>query len=417
MTFNTKSNYKVDQGATEGDAVACSLQTALGDRSTNDGIRSNRHWYKKIFLSLLVVMPVMVGCTKKEDEIVIGQYGSLTGSEATFGISTDRGVRMAFDEINEKGGIKGKKIKLITLDDQGKADEAASAVTRLITQNKVIALLGEVASGRSKAAAPIAQQNKIPMISPSSTNPDVTKVGDYIFRVCFIDPFQGFVMAKFASENLKAKKAAVLRDVKSDYSVGLADTFVKEFKKMGGEIVSDSSYQGQQDIDFKAQLTEIRSKTPDVIFVPGYYTEVGMIAQQSRQLGIQTPLLGGDGWDSPKLHEIGKEAINGNYFSNHYTTESTDPNVIGFIKKYKEKYSVTPDGLAALGYDAARILADAITRSDLSPKSIRDEVAKTKDFLGVTGKITINEQRDAVKSAVVVKVDGPERKFVTTVAP
>ncbi len=379
--------------------------------------------FKTLILATLLLGSIF-SCTKffsggggGASEIIIGEYGSLTGGEATFGLSTNKGVRLALDEVNEKGGIKGKKIKLITYDDQGKTEEAASTVTRLITKDKAVAILGEVASSRSKAAAPIAQSNKIPMISPSSTNPDVTKVGNFIFRVCFIDPFQGLVMAKFASEHLKVKKAAILRDVKSDYSVGLADVFVTEFKKMGGEIVADLSYQGQQDIDFKAQLTEIRGKDPEIIFIPGYYTEVGMIAQQARQLGIKAALLGGDGWDSPKLHEIGKEAINGAYFSNHYTTESTDPATVEFIKKYKAKYNETPDGLSALGYDAARILSEAISRSDLTSVSIRDEIAKTKEFVGATGKITINENRDAVKSAVVVRVEGPDRKYVTTVTP
>ena len=372
---------------------------------------------KRLLVTLAVVLPLMISCTKKSDEIVIGEYDSLTGSDATFGLSTNKGVRMAFDEINAAGGIKGKKISLITLDDQGKNEEAASATTRLITQNKVIAVIGGVASGRSKAAAPIAQANKIPFVSPASTNPDVTKIGDYVFRVCFIDPFQGFVMAKFATENLKLKKVAVLRDVKNDYSVGLADVFVTEFKKMGGEIVADVSYQAG-DIDFKAQLTQIRSKNPDGLYVPGYYTEVGLMAQQARQLGIKAPMMGGDGWDSDKLSEIGKDAINGNYYSNHYTVESTDPAVTEFIKKFKEKYNETPDALAALGYDAARILAQAIERtSDMSSKSIRDELSKTKDFVGVTGKITMNENRDAVKSAVVVQVNGNQRKYISTITP
>lgn len=371
-------------------------------------------FYGAIILSAVLAF---TGCTKNENEILVGQFGSLTGGDATFGKSTDKGVRMAQDEINDKGGIRGKKIKLITLDDQGKSEEAAAVVTRLITQNKVVAIIGEVASGRTKAAAPIAQQNKIPLITPSSTNPEVTKIGDYIFRVCFIDPFQGYVMAKFAHENLKLKKAAILRDVKSDYSVGLADVFAAEFKKMGGEIISDSSYQAG-DIDFKAQLTEIRSKNPETIFIPGYYTEVGLIAQQARQLGIKAPLLGGDGWDSSKLTEIGKDAVNGSYFSNHYTTESTDPAVTEFIKKYKAKFNETPDGLAASGYDAAMVLFQAMERApSFDPKAIRDEIAKTKDFPGVTGKITINENRDAVKPAVVVQVQGADNKFVTTIDP
>ena len=373
---------------------------------------------QKLIIAVLCIFSLLTtSCTKNENEILVGEYGSLTGSDATFGLSTNKGIRMALDEINNKGGIKGKKIKLITLDNQGKPEEAAQAVTRLISQNKVVAILGEVASGRTRAAAPIAQAAKIPLITPASTNPAVTQVGDYIFRVCFIDPFQGLVMAKFATENLKAKKAVILRDVKNDYSVGLADVFAAEFNKMGGEVLMDLSYQAG-DIDFKAQLTQIRSKNPDVIFIPGYYTEVGLIAQQTRQLGIKAALLGGDGWDSSKLHEIGKDAINGAYYSNHYTTESTDPAVIDFIKKFKEKYNETPDGLAALGYDAAMILVQAMERAgNTKPENIRNEIAKTKDFPGVTGKITLNENRDAVKSAVVVQVQGAERKYISTIAP
>lgn len=372
---------------------------------------------KRLLLALVLVLPLLSGCTKKENEIVIGEYDSLTGSDATFGLSTNKGVRMAMDEINATGGIKGKKVSIITLDDQGKNEEAAAATTRLITQNQVVAIIGGVASGRSKAAAPIAQSHKVPFVSPASTNPDVTKIGDYVFRVCFIDPFQGLVMAKFATENLKLKKAAILRDVKNDYSVGLADVFAAEFQKRGGEIVADLSYQAG-DIDFKAQLTQIRSKNPDAIYIPGYYTEVGLIAQQTRQLGIKVPLMGGDGWDSDKLSEIGKEAVNGNYYSNHYTTESSDPAVTEFIKKFKAKYNETPDSMAALGYDATKILLAALERApDLSGKAIRDELAKTKDFPGVTGKITLNENRDAVKSAVIIQVDGNKRKFITTITP
>ena len=371
---------------------------------------------KKVFLSFLL-LPFLFACTKKTDEILIGEFGSLSGESATFGLSTNKGLRMAFDEINTAGGINGKKVKLITIDDQSKSDEAASAVTRLITQDKVIAIIGEVASSRSMAAAPIAQKYQVPMITHASTNPEVTKKGDYIFRTCFIDPFQGFVGAKFAIQNLKAKKVAVLRDVKSDYSVGLADVFVTEFKKMGGEIIADLSYQ-EKDIDFKAQLTQIRSKNPDVIYIPGYYGEVGLIALQARQLGIKAPLLGGDGWDSARLNEIGKGAIDGGYYSNHYTTEATDPLVVEFLKKYKEKYNETPDAMAALGYDAAKILAAAIGRTkELTSKNIRDEIAKTTDFPGVTGKTTINAERNAVKSAVMVQVQGAERKYISTVAP
>lgn len=359
-----------------------------------------------------------IQCTKKnENEVSIGHFGSMTGGEATFGKSTDQGIRLAVDEVNAAGGIKGKKIKLVTMDDQGKSDEAVAVVKRLIEREKVVAILGEVASGRSKAAAPTAQASKIPMVSPSSTNPEVTQVGNYIFRTCFIDPFQGYVMAKFASQNLKLKKVAILRDVKSDYSVGLGDVFKAKFAEMGGTIVADLSYQSL-DVDFKAQLTQIKSKSPDGIFIPGYYTEVGLIARQARELGITAPLMGGDGWDSPKLTEIGQKAIEGGYFSNHYSNESKDPLAVDFLKRFQEKYGVSADGLSAAGYDAAKILLTAMANApEMKPDMIRDELAKIKDFAGVTGKISMDANRNAVKSAVIVQVNGATNKYVTTVDP
>ncbi len=384
----------------------------------NQLMKQQRASQSAILSSLsLFCFVLFLGCTKSQNEILVGEYGSLTGSTATFGLSTNKGIKMALDEANEKGGVRGKKIKLITLDDQGKPDEAAAAVTRLITQNKVVAVIGEVASSLTEAAAPIAQKNKIPLITPSSTNPSITKGRDFVFRVCFIDPFQGLVMAKFAWENLKIKKVAIFRDKANLYSIGLADAFIESFQKLGGTIVTDLSYQ-EKDIDFKAQLTQMKSKSPEAIFIPGYYTEVGLIARQAVQLGLKVPLLGGDGWDSTRLHEIGKEAINGHYYSNHYSTESTDPSVQDFIKKFKVRYNEVPDGLAALGYDAAKILVAAMERTtEVTPQKIRDELAKTKDFLGVTGKITLNENRDAVKPAVIVQIDNEKRKFVTTVNP
>lgn len=371
--------------------------------------------------TLALVFLTSAACTKKAEntnEIVVGEYGSFSGSEATFGQSTSEGVKLAFAEKNKTGGVKGKQLRLISLDNQGKPEEARAAVQRLVTQDRVVAVIGEVASSRSLAAAPVAQQYQVPMITPSSTNPKVTEVGDYIFRVCFIDPFQGLVMAKFAALEIKKKRVAILRDVKSDYSTGLADVFAAEFKKLGGTIVADESYQAGE-TDFKAQLTQLKGKNPEAIFVPGYYTEVGLIARQTRQLGMKIPLLGGDGWDSEKLSELGQDAIKGSYFSNHYTTESTEPVVTEFIRKYREAYKgKTPDGLGALGYDAANILIEAMERTgEITPKNIRDEIAKTKGFVGVTGVITINEKRDATKSAVVVQVDGKVNRFVKTITP
>lgn len=360
----------------------------------------------------------LAACTKKNaNEIVVGQFGSMTGSEATFGISTDEGVKLAIDEANAAGGINGKKIKLVTMDNQGKAEEAAAVVTRLIEQEKIVALLGEVASSRSLAAAPIAQGRKIPMITPSSTNPKVTEVGDYVFRVCFIDPFQGTVMAKFATENLKLKKVAILRDMKSDYSVGLADFFKQKYVELGGTIVAEQTYQSG-DVDFKAQLTQIKSKNPDGLYIPGYYTEVGLIARQVRELGIKAIMMGGDGWDSSKLSEIGQDAVNGSYFSNHYSSESTDPAAVDFMNKFKARYNKTPDGLSAMGYDAALVLIHAMKNAkETTPKAIRDELAKIKDFQAATGKITIDEKRNASKNAVVVQVQGTVNKYVTTINP
>lgn len=352
------------------------------------------------------------------DTIKVGEVGSMTGSEATFGTSTHKGLLLAVDEINKAGGVNGKKIELISLDNQGKAEEAATAVTKLITQDKVVAILGEVASSRSMAMAPIAQQYKVPMITPASTNPKVTEMGDYVFRVCFIDPFQGTVMAKFATDNLKAKKVAILRDVKSDYSMGLSEFFIQSFKATGGEVLVTQSY-SSGDIDFKSQLTAIKAKKPDAIFVPGYYTEVGLIVRQAKELKMNIPLMGGDGWDSPKLYEIGGEALNGHYFSNHYSAEDKNPKVQEFITKYKAANGdETPDTMAVLGYDAMYVLADAMKRAkSLEGKDLRDAIAATKNFQAVTGNITLDEKRNPTKAAVVLKIDGGKYNYVGTVSP
>lgn len=350
-------------------------------------------------------------------DILLGEYGSMTGSTATFGKSSHNGIMMALDEINGAGGVLKKKVRVTALDNKGVADEAATVVKRLITQENVLAVLGEVASSRSLAAAPICQAAGVPMISPSSTNPAVTEKGDYIFRTCFIDPFQGTVGAKFAKDTLKATKAAVLTDVKNDYSVGLAKFFEEEFSKNGGKIVAQASY-SEGDKDFRAQLTGIKGKNPDVIYIPGYYTDAGNIAIQARSLGMKQPLLGGDGWDSEKLTAIGKGAVQGSYFSSHYSPESKDPRVIKFVADYKKRYSVTPDSLAACAYDAAKLMCDAIERAGSTDRAkIRDAIAATKNFPGVTGNITIDDKRNAVKPAVMLQVKGNEFKYVATVNP
>jgi len=352
-----------------------------------------------------------------EDVILLGEVGSLTGSEAAFGKSTRDGVELALEEVNAAGGLLGKKVAVRVYDDQSKPEEAASATKRLLTQDKVVVVLGEVASSNSLAMAPIAQEAKIPMISPSSTNPRVTEVGDYIFRVCFIDPFQGFVMAKYAHDDLKYTRVAILTDKKSAYSEGLTEVFQRKFTEMGGKVMGVEAY-AKGDTDFRAQLTNIKKLKVEGLYVPGYYEDVGKIAEQSKELGLKVVMMGGDGWDSAKLFELGGPAVEGSFVSNHYSAEDPNPRTQAFIAKYKEKYGAVPDSLAALGYDSARVAMDAIRRAGKTDgPSLRDAIAQTRDFPGVAGTITLDEKRNPVKPAVVLRVEGGKFKYVTTIAP
>lgn len=372
-------------------------------------------------LSVILFLAIFTSfsCGKKSDDTIkVGQYCSLTGSEATFGISSDNGMKLAVEEINSKGGVLGKKIELITEDNQGKTNETQTVVEKLINRDKVVAVIGEVASSRSKVGAPICQRNHIPMITPASTNPEVTAIGDYIFRVCFIDPFQATVMSKFIMNSMKLKKIALLVDQKNAYSTGLAENFKRIFTGMGGEIVEEQKYSAG-DKDFKAQLTSIKAKNPEGLFIPGYYTDVGLIAIQAREIGITQPLFGSDGWESEKLTEgKAKDALEACFFSTHVSTENPDPDVQNFIKKYREKFKMEPDAMSFLGYDAGMLLFDAIKRAGTtSGDKVRDELAKTKDFKGVTGSITINDKRDAVKPAVILQIKDGKFKYKETIAP
>jgi branched-chain amino acid transport system substrate-binding protein len=384
---------------------------------------------RRLAAPLLVCVLVTLACKKETEQgsgtagaaatgpIKIGEVGSMTGPQATFGTSSDRGIQMAVTELNAAGGINGRKVEIIPLDDEGKPEEAATAVTRLIASEHVTALLGEVASTISKFMAPKAQAARVPMISPSSTNESVTQIGDYIFRACFIDSFQGYVMAKFAHDNLKLTKVAILKDVRNDYSVGLAKVFEANFTKMGGQIVDNESFSAG-DVDFKAQLTNIKGAQPDGLYIPGYYTDVGLISRQARESGLTIPLLGGDGWDSEKLFELGGSAMEGHYFSNHYSPEDPSPRVQSFVAAYKAAYGSVPDSLATLAYDAAGVAIAALKRApDLSAKSVRDAIAGTKDFPGVAGNITLDENRNAVKPAVVLKATHGKVEYVTTINP
>jgi branched-chain amino acid transport system substrate-binding protein len=375
--------------------------------------------------ALLLVSLILAGCNKPpgesaatSDTIKVGEFASLTGKEATFGISSHEGTLLAVEQINASGGVLGKKIDLHTEDDLSKAGEPATVVNKLISRDGVVAMLGEVASSRSLEAAPICQQNQIPMISPSSTNPKVTETGDYIFRVCFIDPFQGTVMANFASKTLKAKKIAVFTDVKSDYSKGLAKYFKEGFTANGGEIAAELDFNGG-DKDFKAQLTAIKAANPDAVFVPGYYTDVALICIQSKELGLNVPLFGGDGWESDELVKIGQDAVEGDYFSTHYAPDLATDKSKNFVVDYQKRFSgKTPDAMAALGYDSAMILADAMKRAGSTDgQKVRDALAATKDFDGVTGKTTINEKRDATKPAVIMQVKNGKFHYLETVNP
>jgi branched-chain amino acid transport system substrate-binding protein len=366
--------------------------------------------------TLACLLAAACGAEKGRSQgIPIGFYGALTGPEATFAISGRNGARLAASEINRAGGVLGRRLELLVEDDRNEPAEAASAVSKLITRDHVIALIGENASSRTLAAAPIAQSYQTPMVSPSSTNVEVTRKGDYIFRVCFIDSSQGKALALFARRQLHAANAAMLVDSKSDYSVGLARSFRESFTSSGGR-VSEVRY-SEGDSDFSAQLTAIRAEKPDVLFVPGYYTDAGLIARQARALGIGATLLGCDGWDSPKLAEIGGPAIEGAYLSNHYSIDDPAPTAQKFVSEYRKTYGVDPDSVAALSYDAFRLVADAIGRAGSTEgKRIRDALAATRDFPGVTGRITMDAERNPDKLPVILKVEGGRFRFAADLA-
>jgi branched-chain amino acid transport system substrate-binding protein len=369
---------------------------------------------KRGFVTLLAL--ALFSSAFAEDQIKVGEFASMTGGSASFGQMAHRGTELAIEETNAAGGVLGKKLQLIMEDDQSLAGQPATIVQKLITQDGVVAVLGEVASSKSLEAAPICQQKKIPMISPASTNPKVTEVGDYIFRVCFIDPFQGTVMAKFALSK-GWKRVAVLTDVKQDYSVGLAEFFVKHYTANGGEIVRDQKY-SSGDKDFKPQLTSIKAAKPDAIFVPGYYGEVSLIGKQARLLGLKAPLLGGDGWVGDSLLKVAGNALDGSFFSCHFSAGDKNPVVQGFVERFKTRYGSAPDDMAALGYDSAMILVDSIKRAGTTESSkLRDAIAATKNHEGITGMITLDEARNATKPAVILTIGDGGFQFVETVAP
>ena len=369
--------------------------------------------------AVAVLASALIGCKSGGgDTIKVGEFASLTGKEATFGTSAHEGTLLAVEQINAAGGVLGKKLELLTEDDQTKAGEPANAVNKLISKDGVVAILGEVASSRSLEAAPICQQNKIPMISPASTNPTVTQQGDYIFRVCFNDTFQGGALANFASSTIQAKKVAILTDVKSDYSKGLAKSFKEKYTSNGGKVGIELDFNGG-DKDFKGQLTAIKSDAPDAIFLPGYYNDVALICIQAKQLGLNIPIFGGDGWESESLLTIGKDAMEGHYFSTHCSPDQGNPEMASFVEAYKKRFNgKTPDAMAVLGYDSALVLADAIKRAGTTESAkLRDAIAATKDFNGASGKFYLNENRDAVKALVFIQIKGGKFTYNASVNP
>lgn len=359
-----------------------------------------------------------LGCKKKGNGITIGLYLSLTGDKADFGISTRNGVQLALDELNAAGGLLGQPVRVAAEDTRGDSNEAASAVTRLIDREGVVGIIGEVASSLSLAGGRICQRRGIPMISPSSTNPAVTQIGDNIFRVCFLDPFQGEVMARFAKNSLHVSRVAIFKDQGSAYSTGLADAFRAAFTRLGGTVVDEQSYRAS-DTHFSAQISSMLGRQPEALFVPGYYTEVALIAREVRGAGFQGRMMGGDGWSSSSLVQRDDDKLVGDFFSEGFAPEgATTPVAQRFVQKYREKYRNEPNGLAALGYDAALVMFDAIRRaSSAEPARIKAAIAATRGLEGATGVISLNAQRDAVKSAVILEVRENAVRYRETVNP
>ena len=375
---------------------------------------------------LVTLMALSVtGCGgKSEKDIKIGLLNEMTGGNATIGTAAANGAKMAIKEINAKGGVLGKQLKAVSADNKSEPAEAANAMTKLLMQDNVVAVTGTFSSSNAIAAASVAESAKKPYLIAGATNPKVTvdpktqKVKKYIYRVCFIDPFQGTVAANFASNNLKAKKAAMLIDNSSDYSKGLGEFFQAAFVKAGGTVVANEAYL-QKDTDFKATLTKIKAQGADVLFVPGYYEEVGKIVKQAREMGLTMPIVGADGWDSPKLAEIaGEKALNNTFFTNHYSVD--DPSEAGkaFVANYTKEFGQKPEALAVLGYDAVYVLADAMKRANSTDADkIIAALSDTKNFKAVSGITTINASHDADKSAVIIEMKDGKQILNTSIKP
>lgn len=373
--------------------------------------------YSLVFLCFLLLLFALSGCGRKEQEVKIGIIVPLSGQLAVYGEGVRDGAILAFDKVNAAGGIDGKKIVPVVVDNKADGAETANALNKLITKDKVVAVVGPVISATANVAGPIAVREGIPLITPTATAIEVTEVGEYVSRTCFLDDFQGSVMARFAIENLQAKKAAIIFDLANDYSIGLKNVFAKTFTELGGEVVEIVSYT-TGDSDFNAQLTKIKAVNPDVIYLPAYYSDDVLFLRQAKNLGITATFMGADGWDAQELIDGAKEDAEGVYFTTHYTPTDPAEIVQNFLRDYQEKYNKFPIVLAALGYDAAALLAEAIDRADsLDPKDIKDAINSTVDFKGVTGMITLDENRNPVKEITIATVKNGRFELVTKLRP
>ncbi len=380
--------------------------------------------FLSIFIACILISTLFAACStaNNQNEIKIGINYELSGAVATYGQSSVEGIELAIEEINNAGGINGKKIVPVKYDNKSEPAEATTLANKLITQDKVVAILGPATSGSFKAEIPVANKNKIPVASGSATADDVTVtdsgVQEYAFRVCFNDSFQGTVMASFASDNLSAGKAVVIMDSSSDYGKGLAKNFKETFTSNGGTIVAEEAYVAG-DTDFNAILTKIKNLGFDVIYIPGYYNEAGLIIKQARSQGITAPILGADGFDSPVLLELaGADALTDVYFTNHYSSLDEDPVVLKFIEDFKAKYEKEPDAFNALGYDLAKFVIDAISRTEkLDGESIKNALEDTENFVGVTGTLSVDENHNPVKSIVVIGLQNGEQASSLKVNP
>jgi branched-chain amino acid transport system substrate-binding protein len=386
--------------------------------------------FAKLFMASSLVAGILAGCSGTKEgsgdsnTIKIGVNLELSGGVASYGESIEKGINLAADELNKKGGMNGKKIELVKVDNKSDAAEATNGAIKLTSQDKVAAIIGAATSGDTVAQAQIADDTKTVLLTPSGTSPNVTvgdngKLNDYVFRICFIDPFQGTVAANFASKQLKVKNAAIFADSSSDYAKGLSASFKKTFEADGGSVVSEEAYVAK-DTDFRATLTRIKAKNPAFIFIPGYYEEVGLIIKQAREMGISVPFMGADGWDSPKLVELaGASNLNNTYITNHYSSEDPDKKIQDFVSKFKEKNNGdSPNAFNALGYDSVYLLADAVKRAgSTDPGKIKDALASTKDLSLVTGNVTVDKDHNPVKSATVLEYKEGKQVFNTKVNP